>query len=84
MISGCFTATEAAGVAVVYAIFIVRYVYRSVTWRELFAMFCESAEYVGVIMIIVAAASVFGWLVIQAGAADIFLDVDPRDRTRAR
>ena len=75
MTSGYFTATEAAGVAVVYAIFIVRYVYRSVTWRELFGMFCESAEYVGVIMIIVAAASVFGWLVIQAGAADIFLNL---------
>ena len=73
MVTGYFTATEAAGVAVVYAIFIVRFVYRSVTWRELFAMFCESAEYVGVIMIIVAAASVFGWLVIQAGAADIIL-----------
>jgi len=75
MTSGYFTATEAAGVAVVYAIFIVRYVYRSVTWRELFGMFCESAEYVGVIMVIVAAASVFGWLVIQAGAADIFLNL---------
>ena len=75
MVTGWFTATEAAGVAVIYAIFIVRFIYRSVTWRQLFAMFCESAEYVGIIMIIVAAASVFGWLVIQAGAADVFLDM---------
>lgn len=75
MTTGYFTATEAAGVAVVYTIVIVRYIYRGVTWRQLFAMFCESAEYVGVIMIIVAAASVFGWLVIQAGAADVFLDL---------
>ena len=73
MTSGWFTATEAAGVAVAYAIFIVCFVYRTVTFRQLFAMFCESAEYVGVIMIIVAAASVFGWLMIQAGAADVFL-----------
>lgn len=70
MTTGWFTATEAAGVAVVYAIVIVRYVYRSVTWRALFGMFCESAEYVGVIMVMVAAASVFGWLVIQGGAAE--------------
>ena len=75
IVTGWFTPTEAAGVAVVYAIFITRYVYRSVSWRELFTMFCDSAEYVGVIMIIVAAASVFGWLVIQAGAADIFLEL---------
>ena len=73
MITGWFTATEAAGVAVVYAIAVVRYVYRTVTWRELFGMFCESAEYVGVIMIMVAAASVFGWLVIQGGAAESLL-----------
>jgi len=73
IITGWFTTTEAAGVAVVYAIFLVRFVYRSVTWREVFTMFCESAEYVGVIMIIVAASSVFGWLVIQAGGADVFL-----------
>ena len=75
IVTGWFTPTEAAGVAVVYAIFITRYVYRSVSWRELFTMFCDSAEYVGVIMIVVAAASVFGWLVIQAGAADIFLNL---------
>jgi tripartite ATP-independent transporter DctM subunit len=75
MTSGYFTATEAAGIAVVYAIFIVRYLYRAITWRQLFKLFCESAEYVGVIMIVVAAASVFGWLVIQAGAADVFLDL---------
>jgi tripartite ATP-independent transporter DctM subunit len=75
MVSGFFTATEAAGVAVLYAVLIVRFVLRSVSWRELFAMFCESAEYVGVIMITVAAASVFGWLVIQGGLAEVFLDL---------
>lgn len=73
MTTGWFTATEAAGIAVVYAILIVRYIYRSVTWRQLFTMFCESAEYVGVIMIMVAAASVFGWLIIQDGAAEVLL-----------
>lgn len=73
MTTGWFTATEAAGIAVIYAIVIVRYLYRSVTWRQLFSMFCESAEYVGVIMIMVAAASVFGWLIIQHGAAEVLL-----------
>jgi C4-dicarboxylate transporter DctM subunit len=75
MTAGFFTATEAAGVAVVYAIALVCLVYRSVSLRALFALFCESAEYVGVIMITVASASVFGWLVIQGGLADSFLDL---------
>lgn len=75
IITGWFTATEAAGVAVVYAIVVTRFIYRTVTFRELFAMFCESAEYVGVIMIVVAAASIFGWLIIQAGASEFLLDL---------
>ena len=74
LVGGLFTATETAGVALVYAIFITRFVYRDTTFRGLFEMFCESAEYVGVIMLVVAAANVFGWLMIQAGAADAILD----------
>jgi C4-dicarboxylate transporter DctM subunit len=75
IITGYFTPTEAAGIAVVYAIFITRFIYRNVGFRELFSMFCESAEYVGVIMILVAAANVFGWLMTQAGTADTVLDL---------
>jgi TRAP-type C4-dicarboxylate transport system permease large subunit len=56
IITGLFTPTEAAGVAVVYAIFITLAVYRNVGLRDLFSMFCEAAEYVGVIMVLVAAA----------------------------
>ena len=73
--TGWFTATEAAGIAVVYAIIVTKFIYQSVTYRELFEMFCESAEYVGVIMLVVACASVFGWQMIQAGAADVLLDL---------
>ena len=73
IITGYFTPTESAGVALVWSIFITRFVYRSVSFRSLFAMFCEAAEYVGVIMIIVAAANVFGWLITQAGVSDMIL-----------
>jgi tripartite ATP-independent transporter DctM subunit len=75
IVAGTVTPTETAGVALIYAIFIVRYVYRAVTFRAIFAMFCESAEYVGVIMLVVAAANAFGWLMTQAGTADAILDL---------
>lgn len=74
IVSGVVTPTETAGVALVYAIFIVRFIYREVSFRAIFAMFCESAEYVGVIMLVVAAANAFGWLMTQAGTADVVLD----------
>ncbi|MGE0797849.1 MAG: TRAP transporter large permease [Lautropia sp.] len=73
--SGIVTPTETAGVALVYAILIVRFVYRAATLRQIFQMFCEAAEAVGVIMLIVAAANAFGWLMTQAGTADAILDV---------
>ena len=74
IVSGVVTPTETAGVALVYAIFIVRFVYRALDFRAIFRLFCESAEYVGVIMIVVAAANAFGWLLTQAGIADVIMD----------
>ena len=74
IISGFFTPTEAAGIAVVYAIFVTYFVYRTVTFRQLFSMFCESAEIIGVIMLVVAASNVFGWLITQAGMSDMILE----------
>ncbi|SLN64639.1 TRAP transporter large permease [Oceanibacterium hippocampi] len=74
IVTGYFTPTEAAGVAVVYAIFVTGFIYRSINLRQLFAMFCESAEIVGVIMLMVAAANIFGWLITQAGLSDMIMD----------
>ncbi len=74
IVSGFFTPTEAAGVAVVYAIFVTGFVYRTITLRDLFRMFCESAEIVGVIMLMVGAAGIFGWLITQAGMSGRIMD----------
>jgi tripartite ATP-independent transporter DctM subunit len=73
-VSGYFTPTEAAGVALVYTIFVTGVIYRSINFRQLFAMFCESAEIVGVIMLMVAAANIFGWLITQAGLSSMIMD----------
>lgn len=75
IISGFFTPTEAAGIAVVYAIGVTCLIYRTVTLRQLFKMFCESAEIVGVIMLVVGAANIFGWLITQAGLSSMIMDL---------
>ena len=64
---GIFTPTEAAGVAVVYAALVSRYVYRDVSWADLFKIACESALLVGQIMIIVVAAGVYSWFLTTSG-----------------
>ena len=74
IVGGLFTPTEAAGIAVFYAIAVTLFVYRELTPKQLFEIFCESAEYVGAIMLVVGAAAVFGWLMTQAGTAQVILD----------
>jgi tripartite ATP-independent transporter DctM subunit len=61
MRAGWFTPTEAAVVAVVYGLFVGFVVYRSITLRDVYEMLVESAEISGIILSIVALASIFAW-----------------------
>jgi tripartite ATP-independent transporter DctM subunit len=62
MVSGAFTPTEAAIAAVVYALFLGLVVYRTLTLRSLVRVSMETIESTAVILLIVAAASIFGWI----------------------
>jgi C4-dicarboxylate transporter DctM subunit len=64
---GLFTPTEAAGVACIYAIVISMFVYREITWRELWEITVESSALIAQILIIVSAAGAFAWLVTTSG-----------------
>ncbi|MBO8162158.1 MAG: TRAP transporter large permease [Brevibacillus sp.] len=59
---GVFTATEAAGVSAIYAIFIGMFVYREIDLKKLYQLCLSSAVTSAQVMILVAAASTFGWL----------------------
>ncbi len=63
IISGIFTPTEAAVVAVVYAFFISFFVYKTLKIGQLLPMVVESAVTTALILVIMGAASVFGWIV---------------------
>ncbi len=58
---GVFTATEAAAVLVVYALFLTQIFYRSVSAKELFAVFRESVLTTSTVMIVVATSTMFAW-----------------------
>ncbi len=64
---GLFTPTEAAGVACIYAIVISMFVYREITWLDLWTITIESAALSAQILIIVSAAGAFGWLITTSG-----------------
>ncbi len=62
IVKGIFTATEAGGVAVLYAFFLSVFVYRKVSWRRFFDICLEVGRISSVVLFIIAAASLFGWI----------------------
>ena len=62
VLSGVFTPTESAGIAVVYTIVIALFVYRSLTWERFVAATTASVRTTAMVMIVIGAAGAFGWL----------------------
>lgn len=61
--AGIFTPTESAGVAVIYGIIVSLFIYKELTVKQLFQIFKKSAVTTGNLIILVAGAQMFGWLV---------------------
>ena len=63
IIGGVFTPTEAAAVAAFIGLLISRFVYREISFRTLPSMLLRAASVSASIMMIIATASVFSWLI---------------------
>jgi len=61
ILGGVTTPTEAASIAVAYALFLGGVVYRSLTLRDLYEMLARTALITGIIFLIIASASILGW-----------------------
>lgn len=59
---GLFSPTEAAAVASVYAAVVTRFVFRELSWRDIFEAAGSTALFTAQILIIVACAGVFAWV----------------------
>lgn len=62
ILKGIFTATEAGAVAALYAFILSKYVYHKMTWRRFLEICLEVAKTSAVVLFIIAAASLFGWI----------------------
>lgn len=74
MRAGLFTPTEAAVMAVAYGLFIGFVVYRTLTLRDVYEMLVEAGELSGIILIVVALASVFAWSLSTIGVVQPVAD----------
>ncbi|MEH0021684.1 MAG: TRAP transporter large permease [Desulfobacter sp.] len=62
ILGGIFTPTEAAAVAVLYALIIGFFVYRNITLRDLYTMLCSMTRSSGIAFIVLSTAGIFIWL----------------------
>lgn len=75
---GVVTPTEAAVVAVVYALFVGLFVYRELKLAQLFEVFRSAATTTAVVMLLAAAALATAWFISVADLSGIILEiVDP-------
>ena len=81
--AGVFSPTEAAGIACVYAILVTKFIYGDISWRGIWDVSINSMYLTAQVLIIVAGAGVFSWLLTISGipqaavAAIQALDVPP-------
>lgn len=64
---GVFTPTEAAGVAVVYSIFVTMVIYREVDLAMCWKILVDAAFLISQILLIVTSAGIYSWLLTTSG-----------------
>lgn len=67
---GFFTPTEAAAVAVVYGLIVGGFVYREIKWKDLLDALIECGSSTAVVMLVVASATVFAWVITTEGVTE--------------
>lgn len=61
ILGGVTTPTEAASIAVFYALVMGAFVYRRLSWKDLEEMLVRTARITGIVFLIIASASILGW-----------------------
>lgn len=60
---GIFTPTEAAAVSAVYGLVVGAFIYKKLTWKEFYKLLIDTAAQSGVVMFLIACASLFAWVI---------------------
>lgn len=62
ILTGVFTATESAAVAVVWSFFVTMFIYRDYKWRDLPKLMHRAARTISIVMILIGFAASFGYI----------------------
>ena len=62
VISGVFTATESSSIAVIYALIITAFAYRSLNWKAFVTATMNAVRTTAMVLLLIGTAASFGWL----------------------
>jgi tripartite ATP-independent transporter DctM subunit len=71
ILSGVFTATESAAIAVLYALALTVFVYRSLSRQQFIKAASKAVKTTGVILLLIGISSTFGYLISLYGVAEL-------------
>ncbi len=71
ILSGAFTATESASVAVLWALFLATFVYKKLTREQLFKAAAKAVKSTGAVLLLIGISSMFGYLIGLYGVAEL-------------
>ncbi len=71
ILSGVFTATESAAVAVLYALALTAFLYRTLTWENFIKAASKAVRNTGIILLLIGISSTFGYLISLYGVAEL-------------
>jgi tripartite ATP-independent transporter DctM subunit len=71
ILSGVFTATESAAIAVLYALGLTLFLYQSLTKEKFFKAASKAVKTTGVVLLLIGISSMFGYLISLYGVAEL-------------
>ncbi len=71
ILSGVFTATESASIAVIYALLMTVFVYRSLSWENFLKAAAKAVKTTGVILLLIGISATFGYLISLYSVAEL-------------
>jgi tripartite ATP-independent transporter DctM subunit len=71
ILSGVFTATESAAIAILYTLALTVFLYRSLTWEHFMKAASKAVKTTGTILLLIGISGTFGYLISLYGVAEL-------------
>jgi len=71
ILSGVFTATESAAIAVIYALVLTIFLYRSMSWENFLKAAAKAVKTTGVVLLLIGVSNTFGYLISLYDVAEV-------------